>query len=102
MNDVEPYAYLRDALQRMVEGHPINRLDELLLWNWRSPVVTVWTESTRLSCGVVASWRGPCVTTRSAQGRHMLFFGPHSMARKRGGPSDQKSERTHPLTVTVR
>ncbi|HEY6254730.1 MAG TPA: IS66 family transposase [Xanthobacteraceae bacterium] len=35
MNGVEPYAYLRDVLQRMVDGHPINRLDELLPWNWR-------------------------------------------------------------------
>lgn len=34
MNGVEPYAYLRDVLQRMVDGHPINRLDELLPWNW--------------------------------------------------------------------
>ncbi|RWI72208.1 IS66 family transposase [Mesorhizobium sp.] len=39
-NDVEPYAYLADVLQRMVDGHPINRLDELLPWAWkeRNPV----------------------------------------------------------------
>jgi transposase len=35
LNTVEPYAYLRDVLQRMVDGHPINRLDELLPWNWQ-------------------------------------------------------------------
>ena len=35
LNGVEPYSYLRDVLQRMVDGHPINRLDELLPWNWR-------------------------------------------------------------------
>jgi len=35
MNDLEPYAYLRDVLERMVDGHPINRLDELLPWNWK-------------------------------------------------------------------
>jgi hypothetical protein len=35
MNDVEPYAYLRDVLQRTVDGHPVNRLDELLPWNWK-------------------------------------------------------------------
>jgi hypothetical protein len=35
LNDVEPYAYLHDVLQRMVDGHPINRLDELLPWNWK-------------------------------------------------------------------
>jgi transposase len=36
LNDVEPYAYLRDVLQRMVNGQPVNRLDELLPWNWKS------------------------------------------------------------------
>jgi transposase len=35
MNDVEPYAYLRDVLERMVDGHLVNRLDELLPWNWQ-------------------------------------------------------------------
>ena len=34
LNDIEPFAYLRDVLQRMVDGHSINRLDELLPWNW--------------------------------------------------------------------
>ena len=34
LNDVEPFTYLRDILQRMTEGHPISRLDELLPWNW--------------------------------------------------------------------
>lgn len=34
LNGVEPYAYLRDVLTRMVEGHPINRLDELPPWTW--------------------------------------------------------------------
>ena len=34
LNDVEPFAYLRDVLQRMVDGHPVNRLDDLLPWNW--------------------------------------------------------------------
>ena len=36
LNGVEPYAYLRDVLQRMVDGHPINRLDELLPWAWKA------------------------------------------------------------------
>jgi transposase len=42
LNDVEPYAYLRDVLTRMVEGHPINRLDDLLPWAWKAgnPVKT--------------------------------------------------------------
>jgi len=34
LNGVEPYAYLRDVLERMVAGHPNNRLEELLPWNW--------------------------------------------------------------------
>ena len=29
-------AYLKDVLTRMVAGHPINRADELLPWNWKS------------------------------------------------------------------
>jgi hypothetical protein len=37
MNSVEPYAYLRDVLQRMVDGYPVNRLDKLLPWNWKPP-----------------------------------------------------------------
>ena len=36
MNGVEPYAYLADVLTRMVDGHPINRLDELLPWAWKA------------------------------------------------------------------
>ncbi|MGH7025578.1 MAG: IS66 family transposase [Caulobacteraceae bacterium] len=36
LNGVEPHAYLRDVLERMVAGHPINRLDELLPWAWKA------------------------------------------------------------------
>jgi IS66 C-terminal element len=38
----EPYAYLTDVLQRMVDGHSVNRLDELLPWAWKAgnPVKT--------------------------------------------------------------
>jgi hypothetical protein len=39
LNGVEPYAYLRDVLERMVAGHPLNHLDSLLPWNW-SPQAT--------------------------------------------------------------
>jgi transposase len=35
LNNVEPYAWLSDVLQRMTDGHPASRLDELLPWNWR-------------------------------------------------------------------
>jgi len=34
LNGVDPIAYLADIFARLVEGHPINRLDELLPWNW--------------------------------------------------------------------
>lgn len=36
LNGVEPYSYIADVLQRMVEGHPANYLDELLPWNWKA------------------------------------------------------------------
>jgi hypothetical protein len=41
LNNVEPYAWLRDVLQRMTEGHPASRLDELLPWNWQPISVKV-------------------------------------------------------------
>ena len=34
LNDVEPFAYLKDVLERMSNDHPMSRLDELLPWNW--------------------------------------------------------------------
>lgn len=34
MNDVDPQAWLADVLARIAE-HPIQRLDELLPWNWK-------------------------------------------------------------------
>ncbi|BCM19197.1 IS66 family transposase [Mesorhizobium sp. J8] len=42
LNNVEPYAWLRDVLIRMVDGHPVNRLDEHLPWAWKvgNPVKT--------------------------------------------------------------
>jgi transposase len=36
LNGVEPFAYLADVLQRMADGHPKHRLDELLPLNWKS------------------------------------------------------------------
>jgi hypothetical protein len=35
LNNVEPYAWLKDVLQRMTEGQPVSRLDEFLPWNWQ-------------------------------------------------------------------
>ena len=37
LNGVEPHAYLSNVLQRMADGYPANRLDELLPWNWQAP-----------------------------------------------------------------
>jgi hypothetical protein len=34
LNDVEPFSYLRDVLERLADGHPMSRLDDLLPWNW--------------------------------------------------------------------
>jgi len=34
MNDVDPEAWLADVISRIAD-HPINRIDELLPWNWR-------------------------------------------------------------------
>lgn len=38
LNGVEPYTYLRDVLMRMVDGHSVNRLDELLPWAWKPEI----------------------------------------------------------------
>lgn len=35
LNQVEPYAYLKDVMQRLVDGHPMSRIDDLLPWNWQ-------------------------------------------------------------------
>jgi hypothetical protein len=37
LNDREPYAYLKDVIERMANGHPANRLDDLLAWSWHRP-----------------------------------------------------------------
>jgi hypothetical protein len=34
LDGLDPYAYLADLLGRIGE-HPINRITELLPWNWR-------------------------------------------------------------------
>jgi hypothetical protein len=33
LNDVDPQAWLTDVLAR-IAGHPAQRIDELLPWNW--------------------------------------------------------------------
>lgn len=34
MNDVDPQGWLADVLARIAD-HPVQRIDELLPWNWR-------------------------------------------------------------------
>jgi hypothetical protein len=34
MNDIDPQAWLADVLGR-IAGHPANRIDELMPWNWK-------------------------------------------------------------------
>jgi len=38
LNGVEPFAYLRDILERMVNGYPASRVADLLPWNWKPAV----------------------------------------------------------------
>ena len=34
MNGVEPYAWLKDTLQKIAAGHPNSRIEEFLPWNF--------------------------------------------------------------------
>jgi len=36
LNNLEPFAYLKDVLERMSNGHPMSKVDDLLPWN-RAP-----------------------------------------------------------------
>jgi hypothetical protein len=38
LNDIEPFAYLKDVLERLSDGHTMSRIDDLLPWNWTSSV----------------------------------------------------------------
>jgi transposase len=38
MNDIDPQAWLADVLARIAD-HPAHRLEELLPWNWRKPML---------------------------------------------------------------
>ena len=37
INNIEPFAYLKATLQAIAQGHPKDRLDELLPWNFELP-----------------------------------------------------------------
>jgi transposase len=34
LNDVEPFAYIKDVLERLSDGYSASRIDDLLPWNW--------------------------------------------------------------------
>jgi len=36
LNGINPEIYLKDILTRIAEGHPINRIDELMPWQMTS------------------------------------------------------------------
>jgi transposase len=40
LNRLDPEAYLAHVLDRLAHGHPMNRLDELLPWNYKPPPAT--------------------------------------------------------------
>ena len=37
LNQIEPYAWLKDTLEKIAAGHPNSRIDELLPWNFMPP-----------------------------------------------------------------
>lgn len=41
LNGIDPLAYLSDILTRLAQGHPINRIAELLPWRWSAASSTV-------------------------------------------------------------
>jgi transposase len=41
LNGLDPQAWLRDVIDRTAKGHPINRLGELLPWNWNNQIASL-------------------------------------------------------------
>ena len=41
LNGLDPQTWLADVIDRMANGHPINRLSELLPWNWKPKIATL-------------------------------------------------------------
>ena len=41
LNGVNPEAYLTDTLARIADGHPINRISELMPWACQPPVAQI-------------------------------------------------------------
>jgi len=38
LNEINPEAYLRDTLAKIAEGHPINRIVELMPWAYQPAI----------------------------------------------------------------
>ena len=45
LNDVNPQAYLTNTLTRIADGHPINRISELMAWAYRPPITQIAAQS---------------------------------------------------------
>ncbi|WP_442873847.1 transposase domain-containing protein [Aurantimonas sp. C2-6-R+9] len=46
LNGIDPYRWLVDVTERIVSGQtPINRIDELLAWNWMSKTTAGLTKA---------------------------------------------------------
>src|SRR3954466_11438605 len=79
LNDLDPQTYLADVLERMISVRtPVNRLEELLAWNWkaaRDALATAAAQPTLDSRGTrqhLMSTRRPATPGRTApceQGR---------------------------------
>ncbi len=41
LNNVNPEAYLTDTLARIADGHPINRISELMPWAYQPPITQI-------------------------------------------------------------
>jgi hypothetical protein len=41
LNDVNPQAYFTNTLTRIADGHPINRISELMPWAYRPPITQI-------------------------------------------------------------
>jgi hypothetical protein len=66
-----PQAYLADIFARLVEGHPINRLDELVPWN--GPRLTK-PEGPR-NIAYVANGRADALASRALMNKNPPLFG---------------------------
>ncbi len=41
LSGLDPQTWLADVIDRMTKGHPINRLGELLPWNWNNQIASL-------------------------------------------------------------